>query len=184
LPDLLKESREGLARVKRIVNDLRDFSGIDDGQLMPTDLTTVLEQALKVVANDLGGTVELVRELTAFPPVEAIAFQIEQVFINLLINAAQAMCAPGRITLRNGFDDDDAWVEITDTGCGMSEDVQRHIFDPFYTTKPVGTGTGLGLSMSWEIVQRHQGGIQVKSSLGLGSTFRVILPLSMKADHV
>lgn len=184
LPDLLKESREGLARVKRIVNDLRDFSRIDEGQLVPTDLIAVLERALEVVANDLGGTVEVVRELTALPPVDGIAFQIEQVFINLLINAAQAMCAPGRITLRNGFDEDDAWVEITDTGCGMSEDVQRHIFDPFYTTKPVGTGTGLGLSVSWEIVQRHQGGIQVKSSLGLGSTFRVILPLSMKADHV
>jgi two-component system, NtrC family, sensor kinase len=185
LPDLLQESKDGLARVKRIVSDLRDFSTSDEGQRVAADLNAVLERALTMVAADLAGKVEVVRELAStLPPVWCVATQITQVLVNLLTNAAQAMTVPGRITLRSGFDEDDVWVEIVDTGCGMSEEVQKHIFDPFYTTKPVGQGTGLGLSLSWEIMQRHDGGLQVKSAPGVGSTFRVILPVSKKVDDV
>ena len=185
LPDLLKESKDGLARVTRIVSDLLDFSTSDEGQRSAADINAMLERALTMVAAALAGKVEVVRELvTPLPPVSCVATQITQVFGNLLTNAAQAMTVPGRITLRSGFDVDDVWVEIADTGCGMSEEVQKRIFDPFYTTKPVGRGTGLGLSLAWEIMQRHDGGLQVKSAPGVGSTFRVILPISKKVDDV
>jgi two-component system, NtrC family, sensor kinase len=178
LPDLLKESKGGLARVKRIVNDLRDFSHADDGQKLAVDLNQLLESALNMVANELKGKAQVLRELAPSAPAVCSASQINQVLVNLLINAAQAMVGPGRIIVRSGVEQEEAWVEISDTGCGMSEEVKKRIFEPFYTTKPVGKGTGLGLSLTWEIVQRHNGHIQVTSAPGQGTTFRVGLPLA------
>lgn len=176
LPDLLKESKDGLARVKRIVSDLRDFSTAEGGQPLAADLNQLLESALDAVASQLAGKVTLVRALVPLPLVSCMSAQITQVLVSLLTNAAQAMAAPGRLTLRSGFDDAQVWVEITDTGCGMSDAVQKRIFEPFYTTRPVGQGTGLGLSLAWEIIQQHQGRLQVSSAPGQGSTFRVGLP--------
>lgn len=179
LPDLLRESRDGLARVKRIVNDLRDFSTADDGQLQPTDLNQVLESALKVAVPDLQDKAEIVRELSPGAMAMCRAAQISQVLVSLLVNAVQAMPQPGRITVRSGVALQEAWVEIADTGCGMTDEVKKRIFEPFYTTKPVGQGTGLGLSLTWEIIQRHYGHIQVSSAPGVGTTFRVSLPLAV-----
>ena len=102
--------------------------------------------------------------------------QLNQVFMNLLVNAAQAIPNKGTITLRSGFDDSKVWVEVADDGCGMPPDVQARIFEPFYTTKPVGKGTGLGLSVSYSIVRKHNGKIELKSAPGQGTSFRVVLP--------
>jgi len=174
--DLLQESKDGLGRVKRIVSDLRDFSQADEGQLSPVDLNQVLESALNVAANDIRQKAEVVKELNPVPPVLCRASQIQQVFVNLLVNAAQAIHTQGRITLRSGVTPGAVWAEISDNGCGMSEEVQKRIFEPFFTTQAVGKGTGLGLSLTWEIMQRHHGQIQVSSSPGQGTTFRVSLP--------
>lgn len=180
VPDLLRESLDGLQRVKRIVNDLRAFSHVSHDEWRPADLNQGLESTLNVVWNDIKFKADVVRELTPLPPVTCIAPQINQVFLNLLVNAGQAIEGHGRIRLASGTLERDGvpwvWFEVADTGKGMPEAVQRRVFEPFFTTKPVGTGTGLGLSVSWEIVQRHHGRLSVQSTEGVGTTFRCELP--------
>jgi signal transduction histidine kinase len=176
IPSLLSESRDGLARVKRIVGDLRDFSHSDGGQWAPADLNQALESALNVAGNEIRYKGNVVKELTPLPEVVCIVAQINQVLVNLLVNAAQAIEVKGTITVRSGVTDDRVWLEISDSGCGMPEEVMKRVFEPFYTTKPVGKGTGLGLSITWEIIQRHHGHIDVQSAPGIGTTFRITLP--------
>ena len=121
----------------------------------------------------------MVREYDAkLPPVRCLPAQINQVVMNLLVNAAHAIEERGIITVRSGHDAEWAWIEVADTGRGMSPEVLKCIFDPFYTTKPVGKGTGLGLSISYDIVDKHGGHIDVSSEPGRGTTFRVWLPLA------
>jgi hemerythrin-like metal-binding protein len=177
IPSLLKESRDGLNRVKNIVTGLRDFSRADDGQWTPTNLTQVLESSLKIAGNEIKNKATVVNELIELPPVECIASQISQVLVNLMVNAAQAVTSPGVITLRSGVQGESVWLEVSDNGSGMPDEVKMHIFEPFYTTKPVGQGTGLGLSISWEIMQRHQGQIEVTSAPSMGTTFHLTLPI-------
>jgi signal transduction histidine kinase len=174
---LLKESRDGLTRVKNIVNGLRDFSRVDDGQWKPTDPIQIVESALQIAGNEIKHKASVVKELVTLPAVDCIASQINQVLVNLLVNAAQAVTSPGTITVRSGVQGESVWLEVSDNGCGMPEDVKKRIFEPFYTTKEVGKGTGLGLSISWEIMQRHQGEIEVTSALGQGTTFHLTLPI-------
>ena len=176
IPSLLSETREGLARVTRIVSDLRDFSHTDDGQWVPADLNHALESALNVAANEIRYKATVVKALAQLPPVTCITSQINQVLVNLLVNAAQAIDSKGVITVRSGVQADQVWLEVSDTGRGMSADVQNRIFEPFYTTKAVGQGTGLGLSITWEIINRHHGQVVVSSTPGQGSTFRITLP--------
>lgn len=177
IPNLLAETREGLARVKRIVSDLRDFSHSDDGQWAEADLNHVLESALNVATNEIKYKAKVVKELMPLPAVACIAAQINQVLVNMLVNAAQAINTQGVITVRSGVQADQVWLEVSDNGCGMTEDVQKRIFEPFYTTKPVGKGTGLGLSITWEIIQRHHGDVSVHSAPGQGTTFHISLPI-------
>ncbi|MEI8325568.1 MAG: bacteriohemerythrin [Betaproteobacteria bacterium] len=181
-PLLLKESSEGLGRVKRIVSGLRDFSHIDNATWAPADLNQGLESALNVVANEIKYKAEVVRDFAVLPPVVCIAAQLNQVFVNLLVNAAQAIETQGVITLRTRLEASTVSIEISDTGRGMAAQVQQRIFEPFFTTKAVGKGTGLGLSISWEIVQRHQGQITVRSEPGAGTAFRIVLPLRPALD--
>ncbi|MDD5478326.1 bacteriohemerythrin [Rhodoferax sp.] len=177
IPSLLTETQEGLARVKRIVSDLRDFSHSDEGQWAPVDLNHVLESALNVANNEIKYKAKVVKALQPLPPVTCIAAQINQVLVNMLVNAAQSIETQGVITVRTGAQPDSVWLEISDTGCGMTEDVKKRIFEPFYTTKPVGKGTGLGLSITWEIINRHHGQLSVNSTPDQGTTFRITLPI-------
>jgi len=177
IPDLLRESNDGLGRVKRIVGDLKDFSHVDEGEWSSVDLNKSLESTLNVVWNEIKYKAEVIRELGELPLVNCIPAQINQIFMNLLVNAAQAIETRGRITLRTGVAGESVWIEIADTGKGMTQEVRRRIFEPFYTTKPVGKGTGLGLSITWDIVERHRGGIEVDSEPGNGTTFRLTLPI-------
>lgn len=181
IPDLLRESMEGLARVKHIVNDLKDFSRADEGEWQETDLNRGLESTLNVVWNEIKYKAQVVRELGELPKVRCIPAQINQVFMNLLVNAAQAIDSMGTITLRSGAGERAVWVEIADTGKGMPAEVMARIFEPFYTTKPVGKGTGLGLSISADIVKRHRGTLTVRSRPGEGTCFRLELPLGAAA---
>jgi signal transduction histidine kinase len=109
-------------------------------------------------------------------------FQLNQVFMNLLVNAAHAIKEHGTITLRTGCTDKTVWIEVEDSGSGIPAENLKRIFEPFFTTKPVGSGTGLGLSVSYGIVQKHKGKIDVRSELGKGSTFRVTLPINQATE--
>jgi signal transduction histidine kinase len=177
IPQLVSETREGLDRVKKIVQDLKDFSRIDKSDdWEDANIVKGLESTLNIVQNEIKYKASVVKELVPLPDVPCLPTQLNQVFMNLLVNAAQAIAAKGTITLRSGFDDAQVWVEVADDGCGMPPEVQARIFEPFYTTKPVGKGTGLGLSVSYSIVRKHNGKIVLKSAAGQGTSFRVVLP--------
>ncbi len=177
--DLLAESHEGATRVKKIVQDLKDFShldGNDDWQWV--DLHVGLERTLNIVNNEIKYKAKVVKEFGALPEVRCLPHQLNQVFMNLLINAAHAIENEGVITLRTGTERNNAWIEISDTGKGIAPEHLSKIFDPFFTTKQVGKGTGLGLSVSYNIIKKHQGEIQLTSRIGQGTTFRIILPIA------
>ncbi len=183
LPSLVAESQEGLSRVTKIVQDLKDFSHVDQAEHQRADLNAAIESTLNVVWNELKYKAEIVRELGDIPAVACVPAQINQVFMNLLVNAAQAIEHQGKIFVRSGAENNQAWFEIEDTGQGMSEEVRNRIFEPFFTTKPVGKGTGLGLSISYDIiVKKHGGNLDVRSTPGKGTCFRIWLPIDGKAS--
>ena len=176
LDSLLSESLDGLGRVKRIVQDMKDFSHVDGGDLQFADLESGLNSTLNVVWNEIKYKAEVTKDYAGIPQIECYPQQLNQVFMNLLVNAAHAIECSGHITLRTGHDDSWVWVEVEDTGKGIPPDNLSRIFDPFFTTKPVGQGTGLGLSLSYGIVQKHGGRIDLSSEVGKGTRFRVVLP--------
>jgi len=176
LADLLRESKEGLDRVKKIVQDLKDFSHVDESEWQYADLHKGLDSTLNVVNNEVKYKADVVKNYGDIPEIECLPSQINQVFMNLLVNAAHAIEAHGTITITTGTKDDGVWVEIEDTGSGIPQEKLSRIFEPFFTTKPVGTGTGLGLSLSYSIIHKHKGKISVESEPGKGSKFRVWLP--------
>jgi PAS domain S-box-containing protein len=181
-PALLGESADGLARVKKIVQDLKDFSRIDSEEKWnEEDIHKGLESTLTVVWNELKYTCEVRKEYGDLPPVECLLSQLNQVFMNLLVNAGQSIETKGTITIRTGTQGNSVWVEISDTGKGIAPENIGRIFDPFFTTKPVGKGTGLGLSVSYSIIQKHHGRIEVESEVGKGTTFRIWLPIRQLA---
>jgi two-component system NtrC family sensor kinase len=175
---LMHESRDGIVRVKNIVQNLKDFSHVDDSEKWQlSDLHKGLDSTLSMVNNEIKYKAETVKEYGDLPEVECLASQLNQVFMNLLVNAAHAIDGHGTITIRTGREGDEVWVDIADTGQGISPEHMQKIFDPFFTTKPVGKGTGLGLSLSYGIVQKHHSRIEVQSGVGKGATFRVWLPI-------
>ena len=182
--ELLRESAEGLGRVKKIVQDMKEFSHVDKGDWAEENLNAVLESTLNVVWHEIKYKAEVVRQLDPeLPLVHCQASQISQVLMNLLVNAAQAIeQPPGKLTLVSRPGPAGIELIIEDNGKGMSADVQNRLFEPFFTTKPVGKGTGLGLSLSYEIVKRHGGRIEVDSEEGRGSRFIVHLPLAPDDD--
>jgi len=176
LPMLLDECAEGLGRVKKIVQDLKDFSRVDHSDWQEADLNVGLESTLNVVRHEVKYKADVIKNLAPLPPITCLAAQLNQVFMNLIVNAAHAIPSKGTITLSSGVEKDWVWVQVEDTGCGMSADVQRRMFEPFFTTKDVGKGTGLGMSLSFSIVQKHGGSILVRSTEGVGTAIRVWLP--------
>lgn len=178
---VLADVRKGLERVRIIVEGLRNFSRPDDAHWQQIDLNECLEETLKVVAGELVAGVEVVRAYGELPAVQCQPQPISQVFMNLVVNAIYALEGHGRLTLSSGVAGDQVWVEVHDTGQGIDPAHLEHIFDPFFTTKPVGKGTGLGLSICYGIVQAHHGRIEVASTPGEGSTFRVLLPIKQPA---
>ncbi|OWW23062.1 ATPase [Noviherbaspirillum denitrificans] len=179
LPYLMEESREGLVRVRKIVQDLKDFSRVDSHlQWQWADLHQGIDSTLNIVNNEIKYKADVVKEYGTLPEIECLPSQINQVVMNMVVNAAQSIGTErGRIVVRTGTEAQNVWIEVEDNGCGMTKDIMSRIFDPFFTTKPVGKGTGLGLSLSYGIVQKHHGRIEVRSEVGKGSTFRVCLPV-------
>ncbi len=178
---LLAESKDGLGRVRKIVEDLKSFSRVGEQDWKEADLHQGIDSTLNIVWNELKYKATVVKEYGDLPPVFCLISQLNQVFMNLLVNASHAIETQGAITIRTRrHGEENVCVEITDTGKGIAPEHLNRIFDPFFTTKPVGKGTGLGLSLSYSIVERHQGFIEVDSELGVGSTFRVVLPIQPK----
>ncbi|MDE2027168.1 MAG: histidine kinase [Candidatus Omnitrophica bacterium] len=174
--NLLKESMEGTAKIGKIVADLRTLASRDRGRIASVNLEMLLESTLNIAHNEIKYKAQVAKEYGSLPMIVCNPQKIGQVFIHLLVNAAQAIEGKGTITVKTYFDGEYACVEISDTGCGIAPEHATRIFDPLFTTKPPGTGTGLGLSLSFDIVRKHGGTITFNSRLGQGTTFTVKLP--------
>lgn len=178
---LLDESKEGINRVKKIVHDLKDFSHVDEEEWQWTNIHKGIDSTLNVVNNEIKYKAKVIKEYADLPDIECIASQLNQVFMNLLVNASHAIEEQGFITISTGKDDDEhVWIKVSDTGKGIKDENINKLFEPFFTTKPVGQGTGLGLSLSYGIVQKHGGSIEVESELNKGTQFKITLPIKQK----
>jgi signal transduction histidine kinase len=173
----------GVDQIGEIVQNLKDFSRLDRATADDVDLNECLDSAVLLARNVLKNRVEVVKQYGALPRISCMPSQLNQVFLNMLSNAAQAIEGAGKILLKTETEED--WLKITvqDTGKGIPAEVLPRIFDPFFTTKPVGQGTGLGLSISYQIVQQHGGDIRVTSQPGKGTRFTVRLPLAARAPQ-
>jgi two-component system NtrC family sensor kinase len=176
--ELVKQSMEGLARVKNIVQSLKDFSHVDEAEWQFSDLHHGIESTLVIANNEFRDNAVVIREFGTLPRVKCLASQLNQVFMNLIVNAAHAIKANGIITIKTGCRDDWVWIEIGDNGEGIPKENISRIFDPFFTTKPIGKGTGLGLSLSYNIIAKHGGRIDVESEIGKGTRFTIHLPVN------
>ncbi len=184
LSALMSESKDGITRVKKIVQNLKDFSHVDAvDEWHFADLHKGIDSTLNIVNNEIKYKADVVKEYGELPEVECLSSQLNQVFMNLLVNAAHAIEEHGTISVRTGQEGDEVWVDIADTGKGIAPEHVKKIFDPFFTTKPIGQGTGLGLSLSFGILQKHHGRIEVQSEVGKGTTFRVWLPIKQAQDE-
>ncbi|MGH8450131.1 ATP-binding protein [Pseudomonas sp.] len=183
IPILIQESKEGIGRVVQIVKDLKNFSRVDNDQTWQlANLQQGIDSTLNIVASELKHKADVVKHYAPLPDIECLVSQLNQVVMNLVINAAQAMGPErGTITISNGVEGENVWLEVADNGCGIAPETVQKIFDPFFTTKPVGEGTGLGLSLSYGIVKKHRGDISVSSEVGKGTKFRVVLPIRQTA---
>ncbi len=180
---LMRESKEGITRVKHIVQDLKDFSHVNSAEWLFADLHKGLNSTLNIVNNEIKYKADVIKQYGELPLVECVASQINQVLMNLLVNAAHAIEEHGTITLSTGFKDDWVWITVADTGKGIAPENLPRIFDPFFTTKPVGKGTGLGLSLAYSIISQHGGRIDVDSKPGAGTRFTVWLPVQQSQVH-
>lgn len=179
---LIFESRDGILRVKHIVQDLKDFSrgGIDEAW-ETVSLHDALDRTLNILRNETKYKARIDTHYGELPEIECVPSRLHQVFLNLVVNAAQSIAESGTITISTGTEGGEAWIRFEDSGCGIPPEHLDRLFEPFFTTKPVGQGTGLGLSVSHSIVQRHGGRIEVESEVGRGSRFTVHLPLRQAA---
>ncbi len=179
IPSLMNESKDGITRVRNIVQNLKDFSRVDTSQeWVLADLHHGISSTLNIVNNEIKYKADVVKLYGEIPDIECLPSELNQVFMNLLVNAAHAIQAErGTITIRTGTEADNVWVEVEDNGGGIAKENLGRIFDPFFTTKAVGKGTGLGLSLSYGIVKKHFGQIDVSSEIGVGTRFRVSLPV-------
>jgi PAS domain S-box-containing protein len=188
LPRLLARTRDGVDRVTRIVHSLRGLARTDSPRRQDTNLPDLVETSLEIIRGRMKRRgIELVTDYDPNSRLRCVSTQISQVFLNLLVNALQAIEAcppprPGRIVVRTRRLEEEMLIEVSDNGCGIDPDNLPRLFDPFFTTKDVGEGTGLGLSITHNIVTAHAGRIEVDSSPGAGSCFRIHLPLSVPRE--
>jgi two-component system, NtrC family, sensor kinase len=173
---LIDECREGTERIKKIVEDLKHFAHPGEEKMKATDINAGLESTLNVVNNELKYKATIVKEFGDLPLVQAYPQQLNQVFMNILVNAAQSIEKSGEIKIVTTSDGDKVVVRISDTGCGIAAENLNKIFDPFFTTKDVGKGTGLGMNIAYNIINKHQGRIRAESQVGEGTTFIIELP--------
>lgn len=176
--NLVVESKEGANRVNEIVRNMKTFAHADEPDMKEADLNVGMEATLKLAWNELKYKCNLVKNLDPLPKIRCHPGRLNQVFMNILVNAGQAIRNHGEIRVSSNLEGERIVIRISDTGEGIVPADLKKIFTPFFTTKPVGTGTGLGLSISYGIVKNHGGDIQVVSEVGKGTTFSVFLPVS------
>jgi signal transduction histidine kinase len=177
IADLVSESMDGLKRVKDIVQSLKDFSHVGQTDWQYADVHGGLDTTLNIVANEIKYKATVEKHYGKLPEIKCLASQLNQVFMNLLVNAAQAIQSRGVIRIATGTKDDWVWIKISDNGCGIAQENLKRVFEPFFTTKPVGSGTGLGLSLSYSIISKHGGRIEVVSKPDVGTSFTIRLPI-------
>jgi two-component system NtrC family sensor kinase len=182
IPDLIEESREGTERIKKIVMDLKDFAHPGMDKTCEVDINHGIESTLNVVWNELKYNATVTKDLSDLPKIKGYPQQLNQVFMNILVNAGQAIPEKGEIQIRTRASDGHVEIRIQDTGTGISPENLKKIFDPFFTTKEIGKGTGLGLHVVHSIVEKHRGTVEVTSEVGRGTTFTISLPVDFQAD--
>ena len=174
--DLIGDCKEGTERIKKIVIDLKDFAHPGEDSLQPTDINKGIESTLNVVWNELKYKATVTKEYGYLPLINCYPQQLNQVFMNILVNAGQAIKERGEIWIMTRADGEYVEIKISDTGVGIPEENLLKIFEPFFTTKDVGKGTGLGMNVAYNIIKKHNGDIDVKSELGKGTTFTIRIP--------
>ena len=175
--DLISDCQEGTARIKKIVIDLKDFAHPGEDKIQLADINDGIETTLSVVWNELKYKATVNKELGMLPLVECYPQQLNQVFMNLFVNGAQAIEKQGEINISTHADNGFVEIKIGDTGSGIDKKNLDRIFDPFFTTKDVGKGTGLGLNVAYNIIKKHKGTIDVKSQVGKGTVFKIRIPV-------
>ena len=173
---LMGDSLYGIAQISELVLNLKNFSRMDAAATEAVNLNECIESALNIGRNVLKNKVEVIRELGELPEITCAPSQINQIFLNLFTNAAQAIEAQGKLHIKSWATNEAIHVQVTDSGKGIPQENLPHIFDPFFTTKPVGEGTGLGLAITHQIIQQHGGDIRVDSRVGEGTRFHIKLP--------
>ncbi|KTD60341.1 signal transduction histidine kinase [Legionella santicrucis] len=179
--DLLHSIEEGARRTANIVKDLRTFSRLDESELKWVNIHENIDSTLTLLRNLVRDRIAIHKNYGNIPEIECFPGKMNQVFMNLITNAAQAISDHGEITISTHKDNDQIRISVRDTGTGMNKETMARIFEPFFTTKPTGKGTGLGLSISYSIVQDHHGSISVNSTPGKGSEFIIVLPIKYVA---
>lgn len=177
ITDLLHDCRVGAGRIKKIVLDLKAFAHPGEDKPQMVDINKGIQATLNVVNNEIKYKATVSTDFGKLPALRCFAQELNQVFMNILVNAAQAMKESGTIVVRTSYADGQICIEISDNGVGIHPDNINRIFDPFFTTKGVGKGTGLGMHIAYNIIQKHRGTIHVESTLGAGTTFIIQLPV-------
>jgi signal transduction histidine kinase len=179
---LMADSLYGLGQISELVRNLKNFSRMDAAVTDTVNLHDCIDSALNIGRNILKNKVEIVRQFGDIPAISCAPSQLNQVFLNLFTNAAQAIADHGQITIKTWYADGLVYIEVADTGKGIPLENLPRIFDPFFTTKAIGEGTGLGLSITYQIIQQHGGDISVTSRMGEGTCFHIHLPAAATAQ--
>jgi len=182
LEEINQNNRIACDRIINIIRSLKNFARLDEAERRRVNIHEGLDSSLILVHHQLKNRIEIVKDYGSLPEIECFPNQLNQVFMNLLVNAAQAMPRRGSLTIKTLHVGSEVQVRISDTGVGIPRENLRKIFDPGFTTKGVGVGTGLGLSICYKIIQDHHGRIAVESEVGHGTTFTVTLPVSTSAS--
>jgi len=169
-------------RIAKLVSSLKNFARLDEAEFPKTDIHEGIDSTLTLVHHELKNKVSVVKEYGEIPPVFCYSNQLNQVFMNLLVNAAQAIEDKGTIKIETCADDANVYIKISDTGKGIPPENLHRIFDPGFTTKSSGVGTGLGLSISYNIIQKHNGDIIIESEVGKGTQVVIILPIKQNLE--
>ena len=181
--ELLEESLEGVDRATAIVRDVRGLAHAGQRERQPADLNALLEGVLRMASPQLRERVRVERDFGELPPVWGAPQELQQVFLNLVLNGVQAIAGQGTIRVTTRLENGSVVTSVEDDGCGIDPEIRERIFDPFFTTKKVGEGTGLGLGIAYGIVRQHGGELSVESQPGEGSCFRVQLPVATDTMH-